>query len=87
MPEQIKLFKNKSAGKNKKEKPKFESVIDGHGVETIERTEVIHKCFACRSDIGIGSKAEKITPVVDDKPIWHQAIYRHINPPCRPPVE
>ena len=87
MPEQIELFqKKKPKEKEKKRKPQFEAVIDGFGVETIKKTEKAHQCFVCNLPIEPGSKAEKRTPVVDERPLWYQAIYRH-KPVCPPPED
>lgn len=83
--EQVKLFDAKHKEKRGKQKPKFEAVIDGFGVETIPETKEPHECFACLLPIPPGSKAEKRTPVIDGKPLWYQSIYKH-KPAC-PPIE
>ncbi len=87
MSEQIKLFKKyKPKEKRRKSKPQFEMETDGFGVEIIEKTEKPHECFACNLPITPGSKAEKHTPVVDERPQWQYAKYRHL-PACPPPED
>ena len=87
MPEQIELFKKyEPKEKKKKHKPEFEAVFDGFGARTIEKTEKPHECFACNLPIEPGSKAEKLVPIVDERPQRQYAKYRHL-PACPPPED
>ena len=71
--------------KEKQRKPQFEAMEDGFGIETVLETKEPHECFACPLPITPGSMAEKRTPVIDGRPLWYQAIYKH-KPAC-PPIE
>ena len=87
MATQFELFRKLKTEKKKiKQRPKFEAVIDGFGIETIDQTAEDHVCFACNLLIKPGSKAEKSTPVVDERPQWQYTKYRHL-PSCPPPED
>lgn len=85
MVQGVGLFEKKSKTKSSKRETGFESVEDGFGVQTIEKTDKPHECFACLLPIVPGSMAEKRTPVIDGRPLWYQSIYKH-KPAC-PPIE
>lgn len=88
MPRQIELFKKDRPGeKGVKHEPKFDMVIEGFGTRTIEKTKKPHECFACNLPIEPGSKAEKSVPVVDERPQWQYARYRHLLPACPLPED
>lgn len=87
MEKQMELFekgKLKKEKKSKKRKPIFEMIRDGLGSQTIEKTEKPHVCYACSLPIVPGSRVEKLTPIGDGKPLWRDAIYRHLKPACTP---
>ena len=87
MAQQFEPFKEKAKkDKRKRRKPEFESIEEGWGVNTIEKTEVEQECFACGLPIPEGSKVEKRTPIVDGRELWYQSIYKH-NPACPPAGE
>lgn len=90
MGEQFELFNNNpKKPKNKKarrEKHNFDVVIEGLGIGMVRKTEKERECFICHLPIPAGSKAEKQTPVVDERPLWHYTRYRHL-PKCPPPED